>query len=903
MKRLNSREPDSMSASITYRKDYKEPAFRIDSIKLVFDLDPVVSSVYNTMKITPLDPSRGEDLVLDASDLELGSIHENGLLLPDTRYTLTEDSLVVHGIRQPVTLAISNKFHPQSNTLLSGIYMSNGNFMSQCESQGFRRITYFPDHPDMLTKFTVDIRADKEKYPVLLSNGNLKEQGDMANGRHHAVWEDPSLKPCYLFALVAGKFVKREEKIQLASGRDCLLQVWVEPQNADKTAWTMECIKKAFRWEEERWGLEYDLDRFMLVATDDFNFGAMENKGLNIFNTRCVLATPETATDADFARIESVVGHEYFHNWTGDRVTLRDWFQLTLKEGLTVFRDQEFSRDLLGNAAAIKRIEDVRQLRARQFPEDAGPMAHPIRPEQYREINNFYTMTVYEKGAEIYRMLQTMLGKEQFKAGLRLYLEKNDGKAAICEDFINAMAQANERDLGQFFLWYSQAGTPRVKVRSYWDPEAHTYTLVANQSTPATPGHSQKSPFLIPIAVGLVSPTGEDIPLQLENEEGPAGTTRVLELKDEENEWTFVNIDSCPIPSLLRDFSAPVILEYPYTPDELLFLARHDSDPFNRWEALNRLMTKELNDLTDAVELGEKPEVDRSLLSAFEQTLTDESLAPAFRAQMLALPSEKMIAEGRILIDPDAIREARNLLKAAIGRRYSSLLMRIVESHQTPGEYSPDTENAGKRALKNLAYSYLLAGGNTKALLAIRNQFEHANNLTDKIAALTAVVNSPSPAKLSMLVDAAKQWHGNPLLINKWLTVQATAIAQPGEVPVLKRVRELMDSGAFSIRNPNSVYALVLGFFSNEAEFHKPDGSGYRFWLEMLQKLCEINEFVAARLARALDHWKRYTPDRARQMYDVLKLAEKIPNLPAGVSEIIEKSLGAEAQPKEKANS
>ncbi len=880
------------TSDAVYRLDYQAPEFSIESVNLVFDLDPETTTVYNTMKVVPLDGGSSAVLKLDADGLELDKIFENGSPLPAERYTLTDTSLFIRGITSPVTLSITNRFHPAANTLLSGIYMSNGNFMSQCESEGFRRITYFPDHPDMLTRFRVEMRADKETYPVLLSNGNLIEEGALGETQHYAIWEDPSLKPCYLFALVAGKLVKREETIKLANGRDCLLQVWVEPRNADKTAHTLESIKRAIRWDENRWGLEYDLDRFMIVATDDFNFGAMENKGLNIFNTRYVLATPETATDTDYFNIESVVGHEYFHNWTGDRITLRDWFQLTLKEGLTVFRDQEFSRDMLGNAAAIKRINDVRALRSRQFPEDAGPMAHPIRPDSYRQINNFYTMTVYEKGAEIYRMLQTMLGKEGFKKGLSLYVERNDGRAATCEDFISAMAEANDRDLSQFFLWYSQAGTPRVSVQTYWDPEARTYTVVASQSTPSTPGQDTKKPFVIPLAVGLVSPSGEDFPLQLEGEDEPAGTTRVLELTEEENEWTFVNIDARPVPSLLRDFSAPVILEYPYEKSELAFLARTDSDPFNRWDSMNRLMLETLGEMTDAIEAGEPHEIDPNLFSAFEHTLTDDRLAPAFRAVSLALPEEKLIGEKRTLINPDSIRAARNELRAAIGRRYSAVLMKLAESLQTPGTYSPATEFAGARALKNLAYDYLLAGGNTKALLALRSQFEHANNLTDKLAALSAVSDSPSPAKLDMLMDAAREWQGNPILVNKWLTVQASASVFPGEPPVLERVKQLMASGAFSIKNPNSVYALVLAFCNNEAEFHKPDGSGYVFWLETLGKLCQVNEYVAARLARTLDHWKRYTPERARLMYSALTRARQIPDLPVGVQEILDKSLG-----------
>ena len=489
-------------------------------------------------------------------------------------------------------------------------------------------------------------------------------------------------------------------------------------------------------------------------------------------------------------------------------------------------------------------------------------------------------------------MLQTMLGKEGFKKGLSLYIERNDGRAATCEDFINAMAEANGRDLKQFFLWYSQAGTPRVQVKTYWDPEASTYTIVASQSTPATPGQPVKHPFVIPIAVGLVDSEGHDIPLQLEGETAPLGTTRVLELKDEENEWTFVNVGSRPVPSLLRDFSAPVILDYAYTRDELAFLARNDADPFNRWDAMNRLMLGVLEDMTDVIEMGGKPEADHNLLSSFEQILTDETLTPAFRAITLQLPAENLIGEPRAVIDPDAIRKARTELKAAIGRRYSSLLFKLAESYETPGDYSPDSESAGRRSLKNLAYDYLITGGNPKALIALRGQFEKANNLTDKLAALTSVVNSASPAKTNMLVEAAKEWQGNPILINKWLTVQASAGTQPGEADTLTRVRQLMDCGAFSIKNPNNVYALILAFCNNEPEFHRKDGKGYEFWLQILRELCSVNEYVAARVARTLDHWKRYTPDRAQMMYRVLNEAKHIPGLPVGVQEILDKSLG-----------
>lgn len=877
-----------------YRADYRPFTHSIDTVELDFVLDPESTLVTNQMMVTPLRGAATTDLVLNAEDLFFEKLLIDGQPAASERYEVSTDKLVIRRVTQQTRITVVNRFSPQSNTKLSGIYMSNGAFMSQCESEGFRRITYWPDRPDVMSLFKVCIHADKARYPVLLSNGNLIGQGDEDDGRHWVRWEDPFKKPSYLFALVAGNLANRSETVTLKNGKQALLEVWTEPKNLPRSAHALESLKRAIAWDEERFGLELDLERFMIVATDDFNFGAMENKGLNIFNSRYVMASPEVATDADYEAIESVVGHEYFHNWTGDRVTLRDWFQLTLKEGLTVFRDQEFSMDMAGapSSRAVKRICDVRALRAAQFPEDGGPMAHPIRPDSYQEINNFYTMTVYEKGAEVIRMLQTMLGRDGFRKGMDLYISRHDASAVTCDDFLKAMADANNVDLSVFARWYSQAGTPRVTIETHYDQKACTFTVTASQTTPPTPGQPVKEPLVIPITVGLIGSKGQDLPLYLKSDDRTDLTTRTLILSSECDSWTFTGVTENPVISIGRGFSAPVIFDYNYTRDELAFLAMHDSDGFNRAEAYERLALSVLNDVADQIEFGQEPDVPQALLNAFEGILTNTDLSAEYRAAVLELPSEKAIGARRALIDPDSIHQARRFVLETIGKRFSQQLQSAFMANIAPMGFKATRREAGKRALKNLALSFWLAGGAARSLLAARDQFDETDNLTDRLAALRILANSQAPVKIDVLNSAARMWAAEPLLMNKWFTVQATASVFAGECPVVERIRTLMQYEIFSLKNPNNVYALIGQFCSgNPAEFHRLDGSGYAFWKQMVLELDPINPHVAARIARSLDNWRRYTPERAHMMYQALKEVAEHPDLSAGVREIVTKAL------------
>src|SRR5471032_2791874 len=610
------------SPQTIYRKDYTPPSFLVDSVELGFDLDPARTIVASRISMRHNPASKSRSIELHGEHIELVQVRLNGKVLKPSQYKLTASSLTIPKAPDDVLLDIETLLSPQDNTSLSGLYVSNHNFFTQCEAEGFRRITFFPDRPDVMAKYTVMLRADKDKYPVLLSNGNLIEEGDLGDGRHYAKWEDPFKKPSYLFALVAARLVCQEERYTLKSGREVLLQVWVEDGNLDKTDYAMQSLKNSIAWDEERFGLELDLDRFMIVAVGDFNMGAMENKGLNIFNTKYVLANSRVATDVDYAGIEAVVGHEYFHNWTGNRVTCRDWFQLSLKEGLTVFRDQEFSADMIGTdtGRAVTRIDQVRTLRQAQFPEDAGPMAHPVRPDSYVEINNFYTVTIYEKGAEVVRMYQTLVGREGFRKGIDLYFQRHDGQAVTCDDFRAAMADANGRNLDQFERWYSQAGTPRVTVRTHYDAATKRYTLTLTQGygdASEAARATQKGPLLIPFSVGLIGKNGADLPLKLDGEKEPQGTTRVLEFTEQEQTFTFADVAEEPLPSLLRNFSAPVVVDYDYTNEQLAFLLAHDSDPFNRWEASQRLATRELLALADRASKGEELTLDDQVVSAF----------------------------------------------------------------------------------------------------------------------------------------------------------------------------------------------------------------------------------------------------------------------------------------------
>jgi aminopeptidase N len=870
-----------------FRKDYTAPSYLVASVELGFDLDPERTIVASrlTMSRNPDSPVR--DIELYGEKLELVALRMNGKKLGRRDYRIDGHILRIANAPQEVVLEIETLTAPVKNTTLNGLYVSNGNFFTQCEAEGFRAITYFPDRPDVMARFTVMLRADKGLYPVLLSNGNLIEEGDLGDGRHYAKWEDPFKKPSYLFALVAARLVCQEETFKLADGRDALLQVWVEDGNLDKTDYAMQSLKNSIRWDEQRFGLELDLDRFMIVAVSDFNMGAMENKGLNIFNTKFVLANSRVATDVDYAGIEAVVGHEYFHNWTGNRVTCRDWFQLSLKEGLTVFRDQEFSADMIGtdSGRATCRIDQVRTLRQAQFPEDAGPMAHPVRPDSFVEINNFYTVTVYEKGAEVVRMYQTLLGRDGFRKGMDLYFQRHDGQAVECDDFRQAMADASGRDLGQFERWYSQAGTPVVRAATRYDAAAQAYELTLTQSCPPTPGQERKLPFHIPVAVGLLGADGRDMALTLDGKD--LGTTAVLELTQTTQTFRFTGVKAEPTPSILRDFSAPVVLEYDYSDSELLHLFSHDSDAVNRWEAGQRLAMARLLRLTAAVASGGKLELDSTFVEAMRSMLNDASLDAGFREQALLLPSESMIAEQVDVVNPQAIHLARQFVRRIIGVALREDLLAQYHANQTPGAYSPDAVSAGKRGLKNLALSYMAAEPDGAAIALAQAQYDTAGNMTDRVAALVALIHANADGAQAALLHFYTDFAGEALVVDKWFTMQAAAPSTDVEA-----VRALMRHAAFNVRNPNRARSLIFAFCNgNPSQFHAPDGSGYAFWAELVIALDAINPQVASRLARSMDRWRRYAPALQTLMKKSLQQVAGVKKLSNDVREIVGKAL------------
>ncbi|HEX8404388.1 MAG TPA: aminopeptidase N [Duganella sp.] len=885
------------SPTTIYRKDYTPPAFLVDTVELGFDLDPDRTVVANriTMRHNPVSDS--QDIVLHGEEIELVQLRMNGKLLAPTEYKVDGSILTIKNAPADVVLEIESLCSPVQNTTLSGLYVSNGNFFTQCEAEGFRRITYFPDRPDVMAKYTVMLRADKAAYPVLLSNGNLIEEGELGDGRHYAKWEDPFKKPSYLFALVAARLVCQEEKFTLNSGREVLLQVWVEDGNLDKTDYAMQALKNSIRWDQERFGLELDLDRFMIVAVSDFNMGAMENKGLNIFNTKFVLANPRVATDADYAGIEAVVGHEYFHNWTGNRVTCRDWFQLSLKEGLTVFRDQEFTADMIGtdSGRAVTRIDQVRTLRQAQFPEDAGPMAHPVRPDSFVEINNFYTVTVYEKGAEVVRMYQTLLGRDGFRKGMDLYFQRHDGQAVECDDFRAAMADANGRDLTQFERWYSQAGTPVLTARTHYDAAKRHFDIILSQRCATSAAQGGQLPFHIPVAVGLLDENGKDLPLTLEGGKQVKGakggpTTVVLELTEQEQIFRFKNVDERPTPSILRDFSAPVVLEYDYTDAELLHLFSHDSDPVNRWEAGQRLAMARLLKLTAQVvaaggsDAGLK--LDPTFINAQRAVLTDDRLDPAYRELALTLPSETIIAEQMEVVHPIAIHTARQFMRRTIGASLKQELLAQYHANQTPGEYSPDALSAGKRALKNLCLAYLMVAPDMAELKLAQQQFEKAGNMTDRSAAMVAMLHSGAAAG-PYLKKFYQDFEGEALVIDKWFAMQAAAPTTD-----VAAVRKLMEHPAFTLKNPNRARSLIFNFTNgNPSQFHSADGSAYEFWAEHVIKLDAINPQLAARLARSMDRWRRYAPVLQAKMKRALEKVAARAKLSNDVHEVVTKAL------------
>ena len=858
------------------RLEYRPPVYTFDRVELDIALDPARTIVKSRIEVLPgLGFEVGAPLVLVGQELEFVSLRINGEA--HRQFELTPETLTIHGLpndgKDRFTVEIICVCEPNKNTTLMGLYVSNGNFFTQCEAEGFRKITYFLDRPDVMARYHVTLRAREAECPVLLSNGNLLGTEKLPHGWHSATWEDPFPKPSYLFALVAGKLECIEETITTSSGAKKLLQIWVEPHDLPKTRHAMDSLIASIHWDEKRFGLELDLERFMIVAVGDFNMGAMENKGLNIFNTKFVLAQPETATDADFANIESVVAHEYFHNWTGNRVTCQDWFQLSLKEGLTVFRDQEFSADQMGSDSgrAVKRIEDVRLLRQLQFPEDAGPMAHPIRPDEYQEINNFYTVTVYEKGSEVVRMYQTLLGKDGFRKGMDLYFKRHDGQAVTCDDFLAAMADANDRDLSQFRNWYSQAGTPRVKVQEQYDAAKKQFHLTLTQSCAPSPGQPEKKPFHIPLKMRLITKNNDQV-------------EELLELTQASQTWTFDGIDERPVLSINRDFSAPVNLDFEQSEADLLTLFTGDDDSFNRWEAGQKLAMRMIlnNRLPDA-----------KLIEAYRNVLLDPNLDPAFKDLALTLPAETYLYEQCSSVDPQQIFTARRAFRKEIAKQLLLEWAALYQQMQTPGPFKPDAVSAGKRALKNLALSMLLdADVATWAPMAV-NQYRVADNMTDRYAALAALVLNGAKAAKECLVDFFSRFANDALVIDKWFALQSSRPPVDKLDLTLVDVKRLREHPAFKLNNPNRVRSVIHAFCSNNpASFHQADGSGYEFWADSVLALDPINPQIAARLARALDRWRLFAQPYQNKMKAALERVAACPTLSPDVKEVVGKALG-----------
>ncbi|MFJ4145627.1 aminopeptidase N [Pseudomonas sp. NPDC089734] len=875
-----------------YLKDYQAPEYFIDETHLTFELFDDHSLVHAQL-VMRRNPERGAGLpplVLDGQLLELVSLQLDDVELTAADYQLTPDHLTLHPKAERFTVDSTVRIHPETNTALEGLYKSSGMFCTQCEAEGFRKITYYLDRPDVMSKFTTTLSADKHDFPVLLSNGNPIASGQEDDGRHWATWEDPFMKPAYLFALVAGDLWCVEDTFTTMSERVVTLRIYVEPENIDKCQHAMDSLKKSMRWDEETYGREYDLDIFMIVAVNDFNMGAMENKGLNIFNSSAVLARAETATDAAHQRVEAIVAHEYFHNWSGNRVTCRDWFQLSLKEGFTVFRDSGFSADM--NSATVKRIQDVAYLRTHQFAEDAGPMAHAVRPDSFIEISNFYTLTVYEKGAEVVGMIHTLLGAEGFRKGSDLYFERHDGQAVTCDDFIKAMEDANGVDLTRFKRWYSQAGTPRLAVSESYDAAARTYSLTFRQSCPQTPDKQEKQPFVIPVELGLLDKQGKDIALRLSGEAAAGATSRVLSVTEAEQTFTFVDIVEKPLPSLLRGFSAPVKLSFPYDRDQLMFLMQHDSDGFNRWDAGQQLSVQVLQELIGQHQQGQPLVMDQRLVTALGTVLADKQLDQAMVAEMLSLPGEAYLTEISEVADVDAIHAAREFARQQIADNLFDGLWARYQANRELSKATPyiaEAEHFARRSLQNIALSYLMLSGKPQVLAATIDQFDTSDNMTERLTALAVLVNSPfTEERAKALAVFAENFKDNPLVMDQWFSVQAGS-TQPGG---LQRVKELMQHPAFNIKNPNKVRALIGAFAGqNLINFHAADGSGYRFLADLVIELNGFNPQIASRQLAPLTRWRKY--DRARQalMKGELERIRSSGELSSDVFEVVSKSL------------
>ena len=882
--------PRGTRALIRRRLDYRPPAFLVDAIALTFDLAAARTDVAARYTFRRNPAAQGADrvapLVLDGEQQTDVRIDLDGHPISDGRIALDEKSLTIDAPPDAGEITIHSRIAPATNISLEGLYVSSGVFCTQCEPEGFRRITYFPDRPDVLSRYTVTLRADRECCPVLLSNGDRIASGALAGGRHFATWRDPSPKPTYLFAVVAGDLAALEDAFVTMSGRRVALRIYSTPHNLPRCTHAMESLKRAMRWDEERFGREYDLDTFMIFCADDFNMGAMENKGLNIFNSRLLLADPQVATDVDYSAIEGVIGHEYFHNWTGNRVTCRDWFQLSLKEGLTVFRDQEFSSDV--GSRAVERIGAVEYLRREQFAEDAGPMAHPVRPDEYQEINNFYTATVYEKGAEVIRMQHTLLGAERFRRGMDLYFARHDGRAVTCDDFVQAMQDASDVNLVQFRRWYSQAGTPVVSARGHYDAATRSYTLDIEQKTAPTPGQAHKQPFHIPFAVGLLDTEGNDLPLTLAGERAPGPTTRVLDVKEARQSFRFVNIPAPPVPSLLRRFSAPVKLVHDYSDAELAFLAAHDSDPVNRWDAAQRSFTDALLRLAHDHRSGRPLALGPSLISLVGDLLDDEASDPALIALALTLPDPGYVAALEPAVDVDGASAAYAFLHRELARSQRRAFEDVHLGRRPKERYDKTSAQIAARSLSNVCLRYLGVLDEAACRGLAVAQFDGADNMTDTIAALAALKDSAGSERYDLFERFEEKWRDEPLVLDKWFALQARSL----RADTLARVKRLLAHPRFSAKNPNRVRALVGAFtLGNFVRFHARDGSGYAFAADQVLALDKTNPQLASTLASAFNLWKRFLPPRRALMEAALTRVARASKLSPDVSEVVGRTL------------
>lgn len=866
-----------------YLKDYKAPDYKVRHLDLNFSLFEEHTLVTSTAKY--YRDGEKAPLVLNGEHMFLKGVRLDGELLEDGRdFTLTETQMTITAdLPDEFTLEIITEIDPAANTALEGLYKSQGNYCTQCEAEGFRRITFYQDRPDVLATFTTRVEADKEKYPVLLSNGNLKDSGDAENGRHFTVWDDPFPKPCYLFALVAGDLVHIEDQFKTKSGRDVTLRIYVREGDQDQCDHAMESLIHSMKWDEDVYGREYELDLFNIVAVSDFNMGAMENTSLNIFNTALVLAHQDTATDHDFERVEGVIAHEYFHNWTGNRVTCRDWFQLSLKEGLTVFRDQEFSGDM--NSAGVKRIDDVALLRRVQFPEDSSPMAHPVRPDNYIEINNFYTVTVYEKGAEVIRMQHSLLGADTYRKATDLYFDRFDGQAVTCDDFVQCMEDASGQDLTQFKLWYSQAGTPKVSATTNYDESAQTFSIEFTQSVPDTPGQTDKKPMHIPIAFGLVGPDGSDMDL------GNGETSTVLHLREAEQSFTFENISSKPVPSILRGFSAPIKLTTDLSTKDLCFLMVHDSDGFNRWEAGQTLAMRMILAMIDDHKNGKDVTVWPEYIDSFGGLLAQvdrPDCDKALLARSLGLPTISFIGQQMDKIDPAAIFDVLEIIQQTLSEAYRSELEEIYKNNRSGDVFSAKFEAQAQRSLQNVVLRYLTKGSDHTHWTTAKAQYDDANNMTDRVAALSCLAESDTDERNAAFEDFYSRFKDYQLVVDKWFALQASATRQN----VLHDIQELKAHNEFTFKNPNRVRSLYAAFaMNNPVFFHDVSGRGYEFLADAIIELNEINPQIAARLLTPFREWRQYTEDRQEKMRSALERIASLHNLSPNVFEIVTKTL------------